>query len=93
MEDVVYQVNEISKINDVIEVEKVTSLCDNVVMGQQVDAFILLSANNMDEDNEKFEFEENVESNENNEDYEDKQSEQITFFKYCESIMPLLCAN
>lgn len=53
-----------------IEVEQVTSLCDNVVEGYQVDPFVLLSANNVDDDNGEFEFEENVES-----DYKDTWSE------------------
>lgn len=31
MEDVAYQVDGISQINDVIEVEQITSLCDTMV--------------------------------------------------------------
>ena len=37
MEDLAYQVDEISQNNDVTEVEQLTSLCDNEVEGQQVD--------------------------------------------------------
>lgn len=49
MEDVAYQDDEISQINDVIEVEQLTSLCDIGVEDHQVDASNLLLESNMDE--------------------------------------------
>lgn len=48
VEDVAFQDDEISQINDVIEVEKITNLCDTVVKGNQIDASILLLENNVD---------------------------------------------
>lgn len=66
MEDVAYQVDEISQINDVIEVEQITSLCDTVVEGHQIYAFILLEENNVDEENDEFGFEDNIGSDDEN---------------------------
>lgn len=54
VEDVAYQVGEISQINYVIEVEQIKSLCDTVVKSHQVDASISLEENNMDEENDEF---------------------------------------
>ncbi|XP_058774567.1 uncharacterized protein LOC131648855 [Vicia villosa] len=70
VEDLAYQVDEMSQNNHVTEVEQLTSLCDNEVEGQQVDASILLPSNNVDEDDEESESEDNFESNEDNEDFE-----------------------
>ncbi|CAL5194221.1 unnamed protein product [Lathyrus oleraceus] len=66
VEGVAYQVDEISQINDVIEVERITSLCDTVVEGHQVDASILLEENNVDEENDEFGSEDNIRSNDEN---------------------------
>lgn len=60
VEDVSYHVDEISQINDVIEVEQITSLCDTVVKGHQVDASMLLKENNVDEENYEFGPEDNI---------------------------------
>ncbi|XP_058763487.1 uncharacterized protein LOC131636921 [Vicia villosa] len=70
VEDLAYQVDEMSQNNHVIEVEQLTSLCDNEVEGQQVDSSVLLPSNNVDEDDEESEAEDNFESNEDNEDFE-----------------------
>ncbi|CAK8578925.1 unnamed protein product [Lathyrus sativus] len=75
IEDLAYQVNEMSQNSNVIEVEQLISLCDNEVEGQQVDASIFLSANNMDGDDEELESEDSIESNEDNEYFEDTQFE------------------
>lgn len=60
MEDVTYQVVEISQISNVIKVEQITSLCDTMVEGHQVDASILSKENNVDEENDEFGFEDNI---------------------------------
>ena len=76
LEDVAYQVDKIYQINDVIEVEKIISLCDTVVKGQQVDAFILLEENNVDEEHGEFGFEDNIGlDNENDMDEEHEEFE------------------
>ncbi|CAK8563425.1 unnamed protein product [Lathyrus sativus] len=54
VEDVAYQDDEISQINDVVEVEKITNLCDTLAEGHQIDAFMLLVDNNVDEEHEEF---------------------------------------
>ena len=74
MEDVAYQDDEISPVNEVIEIEEIVSLCDIVVEGQQVDATILLSTNPVEEEHEELgEFEDNnIRSDEDNEDYDDE---------------------
>ncbi|CAK8561790.1 unnamed protein product [Lathyrus sativus] len=66
VEDIPYQVDEISQINDVIKIERITSLCDTVVEGHQFDASILLEENNMDEDHEEFGSEDNIGSDDEN---------------------------
>lgn len=45
MEDFAYQDGYISLFNGLIEIQEITSLCDTVIEGQQVDATILLSIN------------------------------------------------
>ncbi|CAK8534719.1 unnamed protein product [Lathyrus sativus] len=75
MEDgVAYQDDEISPVNEVIEIEEITSLGDTVVVGQQVDTTILLSANHVDEEEEESGDSEdnNIISDEDNDDYEDE---------------------
>ncbi|CAK8540707.1 unnamed protein product [Lathyrus sativus] len=73
-DDVAYQDDEISPINGVIEIEKITSLGDTVVVGQQVDVTILLSANHVEEEQEDSGDSEdnNIISNEDNDDYDDE---------------------
>ena len=72
MEDVAYQDDEISPVNEVIEIEEITSLCDTAVEGQQVDATILTSTNLVEEEHEELgEPEENrITSDEDNDDYD-----------------------
>ena len=63
MKDVVYQVDEVEQINDVIADEQITSLSYTMVEGHQVDASILLVDNNMDEEHdEEFGSEDNITS-------------------------------
>ncbi|CAK8563435.1 unnamed protein product [Lathyrus sativus] len=76
VEDIGYQVDEISQINDVIEVERMTSLCDTMVEGHQVDASILLEENNVDGENDEFGYEDNIISDDENDmDEEHEESE------------------
>lgn len=63
VKDIAYQDDEISQINDLIEVEQITSLCDTIVEGHQVDASILLVENNVDE---AFGSEDNIGSDDDN---------------------------
>ncbi|XP_058776694.1 uncharacterized protein LOC131651025 [Vicia villosa] len=74
MEDVAYQHDEISPVNEVIETEEIVSLCDTAVEGQQVDASILLSTNPMEEEHEELEEsgDNNIICDEDNEDYDDE---------------------
>lgn len=67
MEDVVYQDDDISPINEVIEIEQITSQFDIAVKGQQVDVTIFLSKNHVDEEHEEFEYENNIRLYEDNE--------------------------
>ncbi|CAL5193609.1 unnamed protein product [Lathyrus oleraceus] len=61
VEDVDYQVDEIYQINDVIEVEQITSLCDTmVVRGHQVDTSMLLVENDVDEEHAEFGFKDKI---------------------------------
>ncbi|CAL5188618.1 unnamed protein product [Lathyrus oleraceus] len=62
VEDIAYQVDGISQINDVIEVEQITILYDTLDEGHQVDASILLEENFVDEENDEFGSEDNIES-------------------------------
>ena len=66
VEDVAYQVDEVEQINDVIAVEQITSLSDTIVEGDQVDASILLSENDVDEEHEEFGSEDNITSDDEN---------------------------
>ena len=66
VEDVAYQVDEVGQINDVIAVEQITSLSDTMVEGDQVDASILLSENDVDEEDEEFGSEDNITSDDEN---------------------------
>ena len=72
MEDVAYQDDEISPVNEVIEIEEITSLCDTAVEGQQVDATILTSTNLVEEEHEELgePEENNFTSDEDNDDYD-----------------------
>ncbi|KAI5412176.1 hypothetical protein KIW84_057016 [Lathyrus oleraceus] len=74
VEDVAYQDDETSQVNDVIEVEQITSLCDTVVEGHQVDASTLLTENDVDEECEEFVSEDSIRTDEDNsmdEEHED----------------------
>lgn len=74
VEDVAYQDDETSQVNDVIEVEQITSLCDTVVEGHQVDASTLLTENDVDEEYEEFVSDDSIRTDEDNsmdEDHED----------------------
>ncbi|KAI5396620.1 hypothetical protein KIW84_023799 [Lathyrus oleraceus] len=64
VEDVAYQDDETSQVNDVIEVEQITSLCDTVVEGHQVDASTLLTENDVDEECEEFVSEDSIRTDE-----------------------------
>ncbi|XP_058732953.1 uncharacterized protein LOC131604516 [Vicia villosa] len=72
MKDVAYQHDDISPVNEVIEIEEIVSLCDTAVEGQQVDASILLSTNPMEEEHEELGESEdnNIRCDEDNEDYD-----------------------
>lgn len=52
------------QVNDVIEVEQITSLCDTVVEGHQVDASTLLTENDVDEECEEFVSEDSIRTDE-----------------------------
>ncbi|CAK8575756.1 unnamed protein product [Lathyrus sativus] len=69
-DDIAYQDDEISPVNGVIEIEEITSLGDTVVVGQQVDATILLSANHVEEKEEESgdSEDDNIVSDEDNDD-------------------------
>lgn len=73
-DDVAYQYDEISSVNGIIEIEEIKSLCDTVVVGQQVDATILLSTNHVEEEQEEpWEYEDNnIRYDEDSEDYDDE---------------------
>lgn len=74
VEDVAYQDDKTSQVNDVIEVEQITSLCDTVVEGHQVDASTLLTENDVDEEYEEFVSDDSIRTDEDNsmdEDHED----------------------
>ncbi|CAK8572175.1 unnamed protein product [Lathyrus sativus] len=76
VEDVAYQDHEISQINDVGEVEQITNLCDTLAEGHQIDASVSLVENNVDEEQEKFGSEDNIElDDENNMDEEHEEFE------------------
>ena len=64
VEDVAYQDDETSQVNDVIEVEQITSLCYTVVEGHQVDASTLLTENDVDEECEEFVSEDSIRTDE-----------------------------
>ncbi|CAK8575980.1 unnamed protein product [Lathyrus sativus] len=66
MEDDSYQDNEISQINDVVEVEQIINLCDTLAEGHQIDPFVLLVDNNVDEEHAEFGFEDTIGSNDEN---------------------------
>ena len=74
MEDVAYQDDEISPVNEVIEIEEIIILYDNEVEGQQVDATILLTTNPVEEEHEELGESEdnNFRSDEDNENYDDE---------------------
>ena len=74
VEDVAYQVDEVEQINDVIAVEQIISLSDAMVEGHQVDAYILLVENNIDEEHEELGSEDNItlhDENDMDEEHED----------------------
>ncbi|CAK8531640.1 unnamed protein product [Lathyrus sativus] len=76
VEDVAYQDDESSQINDVVEVEQITNLCDTMVEGHQIDAFVLLVENSVDEEYEEFRFEDTIgPDDENNMDEEHEEFE------------------
>lgn len=64
-EEVAYQDTEISPVNDEIEVESISNLCDTLAEVQQVDY--------VDEKHEEFRSEDNIGSSEDNEGYKDKE--------------------
>lgn len=66
VEDVAYQDDETSQVNDVIEVEQITTLCDTVVEGHQVDVSTLLVENDVDEEYEEFVSEDGIRSDDDN---------------------------
>ncbi|KAI5443990.1 hypothetical protein KIW84_012571 [Lathyrus oleraceus] len=78
VEDVAYQVDEVEQINDVISVEQITSLSDTMVEGHQVDAFILLVENNMDEEHEELGSKDNITSDDEND--MDEEHEDFEYF-------------
>ena len=83
VEDAAYQDDEISQINDVVEVEQITNLCDTLAEGHQIDASMLLVDNNMDEEHEEFGSEDIIGSDdENNMDEEHEEFEQIVFINF-----------
>ncbi|CAK8530739.1 unnamed protein product [Lathyrus sativus] len=73
-DDVVYQDDEISPMNGIIEIKEITCLGDTVVVGQQVDAAILLSTNHVEEEEEESgDYEDNnIVSDEDSDDYDDE---------------------
>ncbi|CAK8570327.1 unnamed protein product [Lathyrus sativus] len=76
VEDAAYQDDGISQINDVVEVEEITNLCDTLAEGHQIDAYVLLVDNNVDEEHEEFGFEDSIGSDdENNMDEEHEEFE------------------
>ncbi|CAK8562688.1 unnamed protein product [Lathyrus sativus] len=70
VKDVTYQDDEISQINNVVEVEQSTNLCDTMVEGHQIDAYVLLVENNMDEEHEEFGSEDTIGPDEEHEEFE-----------------------
>ncbi|CAK8536916.1 unnamed protein product [Lathyrus sativus] len=76
VEGAAYQDDGISQINDVVEVEEITNLCDTLAEGHQIDASVLLVDNNVDEEHEEFESEEIIGSDDaNNMDEEHEEFE------------------
>ncbi|CAK8533224.1 unnamed protein product [Lathyrus sativus] len=66
VEDAAYQEHEISQINDAVEVEEITNLCDTLAEGHQIDASVLLVDNNVDKEHEEFGFEDIIGSDDEN---------------------------